>query len=1067
MESLFGIPMDNVMVFTLGMTIFVLLIVAFLAWRKPILARLALRNIPRRRAQTALIVLGLMLATLLITAAFGTGDTLTYSIRGSFTASLGNTDIQVHKVNPIINFGGPPDFNRPVPTLPESVYTDLKAKVGSDERIDGWSATMQQTGAVINTTARQVSGQTFIIGIDPESRTTFGDLVTPSGQVLDEASITAGDLVIDQAAADKLDAKIGHDVNVMIAGKPVGFKVSAIVQNSSPSTMFPVTFMRLDRMQEIFSAPGQITDINISLKGDKFEGVKYSGEVAGKLKGLVDTKTYTVEEVKKDAIETANLFGNLFTTLFVATSLFSIAAGILLIFLIFTMLAAERKSEMGMARAVGIQRGDLTQTFVFEGLAYDLAAAAIGAALGVALSFLMVGIISGIVGTFGFSLTPHIELRSVVVAYCIGTLITFLTVAISASRVSRLNIVAAIRDIPDAHKADPSLRHQLTEPFNQLGQRRPLGCIGAIFSLIASLLKSGPVTGTLGVLLFILGWATNNGLYFHLGASLTLIALGMTLRWILTRRGVRPARRNRIAFTFAGLALLAYWILPIDVLHDWIGAPAFGDDGITNVMFIGGIMMVLGAVWVVMYNSDILLGALTKLLGRSGRMRPVLKTAVAYPMSSIFRTGMAIAMFSLIIFVLIAMSVLFSINQQIDPNKPEVSGGYDIQATISFNNPIPDIRQQIESNPNLKGKFSSIAGQTLVPLEMRQLGTPQSSTPSGGWRFYNTRFADDTFLGDNQFSLSVRAKGYETDRQVWDAVLNDPTLVVVDILPVVIGSAGGAGGAGPNILTISGVDPGNPVMEPVDLEFRAPGALGIPGLQPAKVKVIGVLNRNANFYIGMYANKKLATDLLPPQMLQGLTGNASLTELPTTNYFFRVASSAGTAQKSSQVQELRRELGSAFLDNGLEPVVIADQLRTQLALSQSLGNLLQGFLALGLFVGVAALGVISTRAVVERRQQIGVLRAIGYQRNMVGLSFLLESSFIALLGILIGVVLGLILSYNMVQFIRKDTPTVEYIVPFGQIGLIVVLAYVVSLITTILPARSASKIYPAEALRYE
>ena len=44
-----------------------------------------------------------------------------------------------------------------------------------------------------------------------------------------------------------------------------------------------------------------------------------------------------------------------------------------------------------------------------------------------------------------------------------------------------------------------------------------------------------------------------------------------------------------------------------------------------------------------------------------------------------------------------------------------------------------------------------------------------------------------------------------------------------------------------------------------------------------------------------------------------------------------------------------------------------------------------GFMGLGLIVGVAALGVISARAVVERRQQIGVLRAIGFRRRMVQL----------------------------------------------------------------------------------
>ena len=59
---------------------------------------------------------------------------------------------------------------------------------------------------------------------------------------------------------------------------------------------------------------------------------------------------------------------------------FSIAAGILLIFLIFVMLAAERRGEIGMARAIGTRRGHLVEMFVFEGAAYDLAAAAVGGA---------------------------------------------------------------------------------------------------------------------------------------------------------------------------------------------------------------------------------------------------------------------------------------------------------------------------------------------------------------------------------------------------------------------------------------------------------------------------------------------------------------------------------------------------------------------------------------------------------------------------------------------------------------------------------------------------------------
>ena len=85
-------------------------------------------------------------------------------------------------------------------------------------------------------------------------------------------------------------------------------------------------------------------------------------------------------------------------------------------------------------------------------------------------------------------------------------------------------------------------------------------------------------------------------------------------------------------------------------------------------------------------------------------------------------------------------------------------------------------------------------------------------------------------------------------------------------------------------------------------------------------------------------------------------------------------------------------------------------------------NLLIGFMALGLLVGIAALGVISARAVVERRHGIGVLRAIGFSRGMVQLSFLAESSFIAVLGIGLGLGLGLLSSVSLIDEMRVDEP---------------------------------------------
>ena len=84
------------------------------------------------------------------------------------------------------------------------------------------------------------------------------------------------------------------------------------------------------------------------------------------------------------------------TTFFVVLGLFSIAAGMLLIFLIFVMLAAERKVEMGMIRAVGTKRQHLVQMFMSEGMVYNVGAAAVGCALGIVVSIGMVRVMARI-----------------------------------------------------------------------------------------------------------------------------------------------------------------------------------------------------------------------------------------------------------------------------------------------------------------------------------------------------------------------------------------------------------------------------------------------------------------------------------------------------------------------------------------------------------------------------------------------------------------------------------------------------------------------------------------------
>jgi putative ABC transport system permease protein len=153
----------------------------------------------------------------------------------------------------------------------------------------------------------------------------------------------------------------------------------------------------------------------------------------------------------------------------------------------------------------------------------------------------------------------------------------------------------------------------------------------------------------------------------------------------------------------------------------------------------------------------------------------------------------------------------------------------------------------------------------------------------------------------------------------------------------------------------------------------------------------------------------------------------------------------------------------------MQAEAISKVLADAVSASKTFQWLLLGFLGLGLVVGVAALGVVSARAVVERRQQIGVLRALGFQRLMVERSFLIESSFIALTAIVIGTALGLAIAYNVVhdQSKQPSWDNIRFAVPWLSLAAVFAIVYATALAATLVSARRAARVYPAEALRYQ
>jgi putative ABC transport system permease protein len=115
--------------------------------------------------------------------------------------------------------------------------------------------------------------------------------------------------------------------------------------------------MPLQRLQERVGEEGRINAVLITHRGPAIEGAAGTGATKDALRELLEENDLQAEPVKKEAIDQADQGGETFTSIFLLFGQFSVGAGVLLIFLIFVMLAAERKHELGIARAVGMRRG--------------------------------------------------------------------------------------------------------------------------------------------------------------------------------------------------------------------------------------------------------------------------------------------------------------------------------------------------------------------------------------------------------------------------------------------------------------------------------------------------------------------------------------------------------------------------------------------------------------------------------------------------------------------------------------------------------------------------------------
>jgi putative ABC transport system permease protein len=476
-------------------------------------------------------------------------------------------------------------------------------------------------------------------------------------------------------------------------------------------------------------------------------------------------------------------------------------------------------------------------------------------------------------------------------------------------------------------------------------------------------------------------------------------------------------------------------------------------------------MVLLGAIWLVMYNSDLLIRSVMFFTGRLASLAPITRTSMAYPMSTKFRTGMAVAMFAIVTFMIVFMSVFQDVLVQNFTNTDQLTGGWHIVAGT------PDTNFNLTGTTSLPTNLATlVAGNAAAAEDIKGVGWEDNSqgvqlqqvrrdgtvTPTQGnvIDFTGLHVVDDGYLSATGMALAPRASGFTSDRAVWNAVRDHTGYAVID--SSVLDAQNG------RVALVSGVKRSDASFTPFQLELT--GFKPQSGAAPWRVTVIGFMPHSE--WIGLYLSTRTAMQgglfatagpaTGADQLASGTPGQSAVRP---TGYYFSV-------RPGVDINKARLDLGRLLAPDQIEPAVVADEVQQQAGGFLMLLKLMTGFLALGLIVGIAGLGVISTRAVVERWQQIGMLRALGYRRALVQRSFLMESSFIAIIGLAIGALVGVWQSYRF--FVTDQTfGAVDFHVPVVEILLILAGSYLATLLTTFLPSRAAARVAPAEALRYE
>ena len=837
-----------------------------------------------------------------------------------------------------------------------------------------------------------------------------------------------------------------------------------------------------------------------------------------------EQKIYQVTSARLNFFDLAGFIISLLGTILSALGFLITATGILLITNVQLMSVEDREFQTGVLRAVGENRRGIFQSMIIENLFQGVIGGILGFLGGIAFGQAVAQYLAGLFGTGELSVQPVISQEVVILSVVVGVVLSIITGILPALRASRVNIVEALRGIKISFEAKSGRNLVALGILMTVGGAILLLYNGVLETSYqpfwnpegwntleewrALMIGSGALSGGLGIILskFIKRSISFNITAITLYLMPALLFIEAMGNWITDISGI-PIEILIIGMIEIIVGSVLFVAINLPILMRALRHVLIRIKGTKGV----------GQISPALISSHVTRSTLTfAIFAIILTLNVIVATLIPTSLGTIAQTQEESRGIDLSVFL--------------NKPEARINGTTFSQQVQKIDSRIIDVIGFKTFQPKDFTKFSALsepfsenfdASTDILPINLAEIRSEQikgnaSDSSDQGWRydFYLSAFPDGVRQSlttdptdqelldlskqawDKYFDPNYRMPAYNVSSGFLEAITGE-----TDIGDLDFGSNMGSFSEDPlkdiePLRDENGTIVENPIvftdsfLLPVGLQVWIPlntTSIGLPTYQPFTIG--GRLDNQRGGGFPLAAGLEFGSGELD---FSAILGKIYLPEqwATQTNYLGEIDGKTAISRELNQYDIYLIKTALPFNDPELEDIaqaietftntndqgyrlladdnfffasseIIYSRVETTLEMTNRITSFLQIYVSFGLAIGAVGMGVISVRNVVERKREIGMMRAIGFPRRQVMLSVLLELVVLGVIGLVIGVINGLLVSVGFANL--QGNPVV---IPWEQLGVYLSFIVLIAIGAGSIPAYVASRIPPAEALRY-